>query len=541
VRGDGEPGGDLLLLGGAVRSPHDGWRAHEALLIRDGRVAALGAAGEVRAAARPGAPVLDLADACALPGLADAHLHLLGHALAQAGLALGGVPALGALVQAVREEAARRPAGGWIVGRGWDQERWPERRMPTRAELDAAAPRHPVWLMRVCGHVGAANSLALRLAGVGAATIDPPGGAIDRGPAGEPTGVLREAALALVAPRVPRPDAAERARLLERALRSCLALGITQVQTDDADSAGGFAEALALYRRAAGPAGVPVRVTLMIPAAAFAGARAAGIGTGWGDRWLRAGHVKLFADGSLGARTALLREPYADEPATRGIAVHPPEELAAIVREVHRAGSQLGIHAIGDGASHLALDAIAAAQREQPRADHRHRLIHCQVTGADTLRAYRAAGVVADVQPAFVGSDWPWVEARLGPARTATSYAWGSLARLGVPCCGGSDCPIEPLDPLRGIACAVTRQGDDGRPDGGFLAEERLSVPQALGLVTAGAAHATFEEGFRGALAPGFAGDVTVLDRDPFAAAPEELRGLRAVATVVDGRVVHEA
>jgi predicted amidohydrolase YtcJ len=445
------------------------------------------------------------------------------------------------LVDAVRKEAARRPRGGWIVGRGWDQERWPERRMPTRADLDAAAPGHPVWLVRVCGHVGAANSLALRLAGVGTATADPPGGAIDRGPGGEPAGTLRERAMALVACSVPRPDAAERARLLERALRSCLALGITQVQTDDAGSAGGFEEALALYRGVAGPNGVPVRVTLMIPAGAFAGAHAAGVRTGWGDRWLRAGHVKVFADGSLGARTALLREPYADDPASRGIAVHPPGELAAIVRQVHGAGSQLGIHAIGDGASHLALDAIAAAQRERPRADHRHRLIHCQVTGPDTLRAYRAAGIVADVQPAFVGSDWPWVEGRLGSARAATSYAWGSLARLGVPCCGGSDCPIEPLDPMRGIACAVTRRDEDGRPPEGFLPGERLSVAQALGLVTDGAARATFEEGFRGALAPGLAGDVTVLDRDPFTVAPDELRGLRAVATIVDGRVVHEA
>jgi predicted amidohydrolase YtcJ len=284
---------------------------------------------------------------------------------------------------------------------------------------------------------------------------------------------------------------------------------------------------------------VPVRVTLMIPAAQFAAAQRRGVGTGWGDRWLRAGHVKVFADGSLGARTALLREPYADDPSTRGIALHPPEELRRIVREVHLAGSQLGVHAIGDGASHQALDAIAAAQRERRRDDHRHRLIHCQVTGPDTLRAYRDAGVVADVQPAFAGSDWPWVERRLGPVRAATSYAWGTLARLGVPLCGGSDCPIEPLDPMRGIAGAVTRQGPDGRPPGGFLPGERLTVAQALALATSGAAHATFEERFRGALAPGMAGDVTVLDRDPLVVAPDELRALRAAATVVDGRVAH--
>ncbi|MDX6645067.1 MAG: hypothetical protein QOK40_794 [Miltoncostaeaceae bacterium] len=540
VRGDREPAGDLLLVGGGARSPHDGWRLHEALLIRDGRVAVLGPAVEARASARAGARVVDLGGGCALPGFADAHLHLLGHALSLAALALAGVPALAALRERVAEEAARRRPGAWIVGRGWDQERWPDGRLPSRADLDAAAPAHPVWLMRVCGHVGVASSLALRLAGVGRGTVDPPGGAIDREPGGAPTGVLREAAVELVAGAVPRPDVAERARLLSAALGSCLAHGITQVQTDDAASAGGVDEALALYASVAGPSGVPVRVTLMIPAAAFPAARERGVGTGWGDRWLRAGHVKVFADGSLGARTALLREPYADDPATCGIAIHAPEELRRIVRDVHLAGSQLGIHAIGDGASHLALDAIAAAQRELRRADHRHRLIHCQVTGPDTLRAYREAGVVADVQPAFVGSDWPWVERRLGPVRAAASYAWGTLMRLGVPLCGGSDCPIEPLDPMGGIACAVTRQDADGRPPGGFLPGERLSVAQALALVTSGAAHATFEEGFRGALAPGLAGDVTVLDRDPFAVAPEELRALRATAAVVDGRVCHQ-
>jgi predicted amidohydrolase YtcJ len=532
---------DLLLLGGGVRSPHDGWRPHEALLLRDGRVAAIGAAVQVRDVAPAGAEVLDLAGGCALPGFADAHVHLLGYALSLAGVRLDGVPDPAALRRAVAEAAARRPPGAWVTGRGWDQERWPGRRMPSRADLDVASADRPVWLMRTCGHVGVANSRALRLAGVGPETPDPPGGAIDRDPGGEPTGLLRESAVELMARVVPPPGRAERARLLGLALRSCLELGITQVQTDDAASAGGFEEALSLYGEVAGAAGVPVRVTLMIPAASFAAAHQRGIGTGWGGRWLRAGHVKLFADGSLGARTALLREPYADDPSTRGIAIHGPRELRAVVGAVHRAGSQLGIHAIGDGAAHLALDAIAAAQHGYPRPDHRHRLIHCQVTGADTLRAMRDAGVVADVQPAFLASDWPWVERRLGAGRAGTSYAWRAMARLGIPACGGSDCPIEPLDPMRGIACAVTRTDAEGRPPEGWLPDERLAVGQALGLATSGAAYATFEEAFRGTLAPGMAGDVTVLERDPFAVAPQELWRLRAAATVVDGRVVHRA
>lgn len=532
---------DLILTGGTVRSGHDGWRPHGAVAVVGGRIAALGAPEEILPLRRPHTRVLDVAGGCVLPGLTDAHLHILGYALTLERLALADLPGLDALLARVRAAAAARPAGEWILGRGWEQEQWPGGCLPTRHDLDAAAPEHPVYLVRACGHIAVANSLALRLAGIGPGTPDPAGGAIDREPGGVPTGVLRENALRLVAAVVPAPGPARKAELLRRAMGQCLELGITQVQTDDVHQAGGLDGALDLFGQVAGPEGVPVRVTLMLPIACFAEAQQRGMGTGWGSEWLRFGHVKIFADGSLGGRTAALRAPYADDPATRGLYLYEREELFRLVQAVHVAGSQLGVHAIGDGASHLVLDAIAAAQQVRPRADHRHRLIHCQITGTDTLQGYREAGVVADIQPVFLRTDGHWYARRVGPERAATSYAWKAILDLGIPACGGSDCPVEPLNPLWGIFCAVTRQDLGGYPPGGWQPEQRLTVAQALHLFTAGAAHATFEEGFRGTLAPGLAADLTVLDRDPFAVAPAELKDLRVRATVVAGRLAYTA
>jgi predicted amidohydrolase YtcJ len=531
-------GADLILAGGVVRSGHDGWRPHAALALAGGRVAAIGSREEVAAVAGPATQELDLAGGCALPGLTDAHVHIFGYALSLELLPAGEAGSLEALAAMVGEAGAQAPADGWIVGHGWDHERWPDRRMPDRADLDAAGGGRPVYLTRTCSHIAVASSAALARAGLTRDMPDPPGGVIDRDPGGEPTGVLRETALPLVGRLIPAPGPADRRRLLARALRQCLSLGITQVQTDDLGIAGGLEAGLALFRSVAGPDGVPVRITSMLPIDLFALAQGEGIGTGWGDEWLRIGHVKVFADGSLGGRTAALREPYTDAPGADGVLVQRPDELREICRRVHGSGSQLGIHAIGDRAAHLAIDAIAAAAAERPRPDPRHRLIHCQITGRDTLEAMRATGMTADLQTGFLASDGPWVTARIGPERAATSYAWGTILGLGIPACGGSDAPIDPLDPMRGIASAVTR---DGAPPELARPEERLSVAQALGLYTHGAATATFEEGRRGALAPGMLADVTVLDRDPFLVAPEELAGLRCATTLVAGRPTPDA
>lgn len=535
---------ELILSGGTVRSGHDGWRAHAALALGGGRVLALGSRAEAEALAGPGTRRVDLAGGCALPGLTDAHLHILSYGLTLTRLDLSGVPSLARFCQLVVAAAAQRPVGSWILGRGWDQERLAEGRYPSRQDLDAVAPQHPVFLQRQCGHIAVANSLALRAAGITAATPDPPGGAIDRDEHGEPTGVLRETALALLDAAVPAPTDDELAAALRRGAAEALRLGLVALHSYDAELVGSPERTAALLTAICGPDGVPVRVSELIPAAWLAAAHAAGIRSGLpidAAGWNRWGPLKIFADGSLGGRTAALQAPYADDPTTAGIYIQERAELFALVAEAHRLGYQLGIHAIGDGALHRVLDAIAAAQVAAPRAGARHRLIHCQITDPASWQRLAALGVVADIQPVFLRSDGHWFAQRVGAERAATSYAWASLLRAGVAACGGSDCPVEPLNPLYGIYCAVTRQDLDGTPAGGWNPDERLTVAQALDLFTGGAAYADHREAERGGLAPGMAADVTVLDGDPFTCEPAALRELRCLRTIVAGRTAYEA
>lgn len=533
---------EAIFTGGTVRSPHDGWRPHEALAVAGGRVLALGTRAEVEALRGPGTRVVDLGGGIALPGLADAHLHLVRYGLFRSRLDLAGVRSLGELRERLAAAAARTPAGEWILGQGWLEDGWPEGRLPTAADLDAAAPDHPVLLWRGCLHVAVANSLALKLAGVGPGTPDPAGGALDRDESGRPTGILREQAIALVRRAVPEPTRAQMESALRGAAAELLRLGITQVQTDDMREVGSAAGTVELYRAALGPDGIPLRATLIIAYEHLPEARELGMGPGWGDGWLRSGHVKLFADGTLGGRTAALTAPYADDPGNRGMLIHAPEELHARVREVHGLGLQLGIHAIGDRALDLVLDAVAAAQAGEPASgSRRHRAIHCQITRPDQFRRLRDLGMVADIQPVFLHTDGHFFIDRVGPERAATAYAWGTLLRLGVPACAGSDAPVEPPNPFLGIHAAVTRQDRQGHPPEGWFPGERLTVAQALELYTRGAAFATFEEEFRGDLRPGKAADLTVVDRDPFTVPPEELLHLRVVMTVVDGRVAYRA
>lgn len=539
---------DLILAGGPVRAPATRWEPVEAVAVAGGRILAAGRRADLDHLAGPGTRRIDLGGGCLLPGLADSHLHVLSYGLSLRRLRLDGVRSLAAMVWAVGERAAALPPGAWVRGRGWDQERWHEGRWPHRRDLDAVAPDRPVFLQRACGHIGVANSAALRLAGVSAGTPDPADGAFDRDPDGEPTGVMRESAQEWVARVVPPVTPAEQAAALDAAVRDLLSLGITQVDTDDVTAAGGAAQALALYGAALGPGAARLRATLLLRVAHLDDALAQGFRTGArlpaagaddGLPWLRWGPVKLFADGSLGGRTAALRAPYSDDPATHGIYMYPREEFIDLFGRIHALGLQTGVHAIGDGAAELVLDAVAAAQAAHPRLDHRHRLIHCQITGGDQLRRCRDLRAVADIQPVFLRTDGHWFGARVGPERAATSYAWGTLRRLGVSACGGSDAPIEPPNPLYGIYCAVTRRDLEGHPPGGWNPAEALRVTGALELFTAGAAYANFEEGWRGDLRPGMAADFTVLDRDPLAVAPAELKDLQAVLTVVGGEVAY--
>lgn len=542
----------MLLNGNVITLDPERPRAR-AVGIRAGRIVAVGENSEVRLAMTgTGAREVDLAGQTAVPGLIDSHLHLLEFGLSLDRLHLFDTRSVGDLAHRVAAAAASRATGAWIMGRGWDQDRFAERRYPICADLDRVAPDHPVFLSRACGHVTVANSLALRLAGIGAGTADPRGGQIDRDGRGEPTGVLRENASRLIRDVVPAPTYAELRAALRRAIRAAQAAGLCGAHSDDVRTSGSLAATLRMYRELLGdgqedrvPADaargdLPFRVQAHVDGTYRDQLWASGLRTGEGDRWLRIGATKLFADGSLGGRTAALRQPYADDPGNSGMYIWSKDEFDALVDESHRQGMQVAVHAIGDGGAYLAISAMVAAMRRTPRPDPRHRVIHCQVMGPDLIRMMAEHGLVAEIQPKFVTTDMAWADARVGPERARYSYAWKTLLEAGVHCAGGSDCPIEPIEPVLGLYAAVARQDLDGQPAGGWHPGERLNFAQALSLFTLGAARCGFEEATRGSLQTGKYGDVTVFHTDPTALEPGALKDLRVTLTVVGGHVVHE-
>ena len=506
-----------------------------ALAIRDGRVLALGSDAAIEALAGPRTGRVALRGATVLPGLTDAHLHVesLGASLEQ--LDLVGVASLAEARARVREAAAALPAGAWLQGRGWDQNDWKEQRWPTASDLDAGD--HPAFLTRIDGHAAWVNARALALAGIGDATPDPPGGRILRDAAGHATGVLVDAAMDLAQARIPAPDEATRLRRLQRGLEACARFGLTGVHDAGLDLPG-----VALYKRLLAEGRLPVRVYVMLASSDFL---AAGEGltpeVGLGDGLLTVRAVKAYADGALGSRGALLLEPYADEPRTRGLLALQRDDFARLLRLALQRGFQVGTHAIGDAANRLVLDAYAAAFGQAGGTARRFRIEHAQVVSPEDLPRFKALGVIPSMQPTHCTSDMPWAGARLGPQRLPGAYRWRSFLDQGLPLPGGSDAPVESADPRLGLYAAITRQDREGQPAGGWQPQERVSALEALAMFTRHAAFAAFEEDERGSLAPGRRADLTVLDRDPLAVAPAELLQARVLLTLVGGRVVHEA
>lgn len=529
---------DLILYNGVIHTLARPGHTVAALAVAGGRILATGEDGQVLTYRGPGTAMLDLGGRSVVPGLIDSHLHLLSFGESLTRLQLAAVRSAAELKALVRERTAELPPDEWILGRGWDQEVFAEKRYPSRYDLDEAAPGRAVVLRRACGHACVASTRALNLAGITRETPDPDGGVIDRDAAGEPTGVLRERAAGLLAEAMPAPGPAQTAAALERGVRAALAAGLTGLHTNDGFG-DGFTSAWALYHEVLHGRDLPMRVWWDVPVAWLDEVLDSPYRSGSGSEWLKLGAVKLFADGSLGASTALLSEPYSDAPAQLGVAVQSREDLAEQVVRAHVGGMQVAIHAIGDRAIETGLDAIAKAQGLVPRPA-RHRIVHCQIMRPELFARFRELRVVADVQPKFVTTDMRWTEQRVGRVRMASSYAWRTFLESGVVMAGGSDCPVEPVEPLWGIYAAVTRQDMDGNPDGGWMPEQRLTVDQAVRLFTLGGAFAAFEEGVRGTLEPGKYADLVVLSADPYRVEPGRIKDLTVEVTIVGGRVAYQ-
>ncbi len=501
----------------------------QALACLEGRIVALGTDAEIRDRFSH-LPEVDLGGLTVLPAFTDAHLHLvaLGFSLRQ--VDLGDAGSLEEAILRVAEAVRRAPAGSWVLGRGWDANRWPEGRLPRREDLDPVAPRNPVALWSRDGHLLWCNSPALLQAGVGPGTPDPPGGRIDRED-GEPTGILRETATVLVVRAIPKPQEAEAAVL--DAARYLHRFGITNVH--HMAGPGEETTVLSLLQDLYRSGNLRIRVVAAIPAQRLEEAVRLGLRSGLGDEWLRVGFVKIFADGTLGSQTAAMLEPYDGQPQNTGIATYDREALIDLVVRASEAGWACAVHAIGDRANRLALDAFEAAREVSRRWGLRHRVEHAQLLHPLDLPRFGTLRVVASMQPVHCASDEPLVRRYWG-GRARYAYAWRSLRQTGAVVAFGSDAPVESPDVLRGLYVAVFRRHpEDGRELP--VPEESVSVREALRAYTLGAAYAAGEEHIKGSLEVGKVCDLVALDRD-ILRQPESLPEARVRMTVLGGEVV---
>lgn len=529
---------DLLLRGSPVYTADTGHPWAEAVAVRGRRILAVGRTSDLAELQGPGTRVVELQGGLLLPGFTDSHIHFVETALRATEVDLTAVPSAGAAAEKIRAalSTARDFTSRWIRGGGWDANLWTDGVAPHRSLLDAVAPETPILLHSKDLHSAWVNSAALRHAGLTATTADIAGGVIERDANGEPTGVLREKAVLLVERCIPAPDLTEAVAAARALIPALWAAGIVAIHNANDTQDGLALRACQVLRQQESPG---IRVLQHIPVAGLPHARALGLRSGFGDEWLRIGGVKIFADGSLGSRTASMIEPYTRQPDSRGVLTTEPDELLGQVLAATAAGLHVAIHAIGDRANREALNALAEARRRGTDPALRHRIEHVQCLHPDDLPRLQQLNVIASVQPIHATSDMLMVEEQWGPERARHSYPFRSLLDRGTRLVFGSDSPVEPFAPLSGIHAAVTRRRSDGSPGpDGWQGQERITVAEAVQCYTLWPAYAAGEERYRGSITPGKAADLVALSRNIFAMEPMEILDTEVALTVLDGRIV---
>lgn len=522
---------DLILFGGPIYTGIEAAPRVEALRMRGGHILAAGALADVRAGGA--AREIDLRGAAAFPGFVDAHVHLGGVGMGAMVLDLVGAPSITALQEALGAYA-RAHAEGPIVGRGWIETHWPERRFPTRADLDAVVRDRPVLLHRIDGHAAIANSAALALAGIDASTPNPAGGAIERDRTGAATGMLIDNAVNLVDARLPAPSAEMRREALVEATRLYAARGWT-----GAHNMSTSAEEAQILADLAAAGELPLRADVYLTPEDSGAVYEAGP---YGEGLVSVRGVKLYMDGALGSRGAALLAPYSDA-AGDGLLVTAPDALREYLRRARERGVQVATHAIGDRGNRLVLDAYRDVFADDPGAlaAARWRIEHAQVIEPGDIARFAQMGVIASMQPSHAISDLHFAPARLGPRRLEGAYAWSTLLQSGAVIAAGSDAPVERGEPLIEFYAAMHRHDLSGFAGPDWRPQEAVTREQALAMLTRGPAFATFAENERGVLEPGKAANVSVFSADLMQAPPAEIPQARAVLTICEGRITHEA
>ena len=534
----------MILVNGKVWTVNPAQPVAQAVALDGNTILAVGSNEDIRKLAGPGTRTIDLAGRLLLPGFNDAHVHFLDGGGSLIAVQLRDSTSQPDFRDRIASYAKTLPAGAWIRGGAWDHQNWNPPNPPDRQLIDAACGGHPAFLWRIDGHMALANSLALKLAGIDRNTPNPPGGEIDRDHDGNPTGILKDAATALVERIIPPPTQQEEDREMEAAMREAARHGVTSVQNmadtpDDPTQPANFRE----FQKFAREGRLTVRIYESMPLRDWKTLADLGVVAPFGNASLRLGNLKEFADGALGSETAWMDEPFANHPGYSGISsadLQHPDQFYAMLHGADKAGLQISIHAIGDRANRTILDLYARLEHDDGPADRRLRIEHAQHLHAADIARFGQLHVIASMQPYHAIDDGRWAETLLGPERIKTSYAWRSLLDAGATLAFGSDWPVAPLDPVLGIYAAATRRTLDGKNPNGWVPEQRITVAQAVYAYTMGSAFAEHQEKVKGSIEPGKLADLVVLSDDIFTIPPEAIEHTNVDLTIFDGRTVYE-
>lgn len=517
------PKASLAIVNAYVVTLNPSMPYARAVAVHGNKIVAVGSNEEIRKFVSPKTRVIDAENGTLVPGLADCHVHMTSFGFLLQSVDLRSIGSIKEMQQKLRQYSNENPGESWIEGGRWDQERFAIKRLPTRWDLDEAIEDRPVLLKRVCGHIAVANSKALQLAGITKVTAVE-GGKVDMdSKTGEPTGILRENALGIVSRLVPKPGLKQLEEACMLATKKAVEAGLTCVHWMVES-----AEEIRVLRKLDSESKLPLRVRLGVSIELLDKLGNSPLLKDAGKGMVKTGFIKILADGSLGAHTAALNSSYADKPKTRGMLLYSQRTLENLVLKVHKAGSQLAVHAIGDRAIEAVLKAYEKALKAFPRADHRHRIEHSSVLNPSLIKRMKRLGVIASVQPHFVVSDF-WVVSRVGKKRARWVYPFKTLLRKGFVIVSGSDCPVENINPLLGIWAAATQN----RP------KERMTADEALASYTVNAAHASFDEDKRGSVEAGKLADLTLLSESLHSVCSNQVKKSMAKMTIVDGKPVY--
>ncbi|WP_202078648.1 amidohydrolase [Caldalkalibacillus salinus] len=511
-----------------------------AVAVQHGRIVEVGESDRILYKYKhDAADIIDLRQGTVLPGLTDSHMHLIAHGQKLKALDFSACQSAQEMRALLEEKVRQTPQGEWILGLGWNENNFPDKKIFTKEELDDISSTHPIFLTRICGHAYLANSKAMKISDISDRTPDPSGGKIMRDQQGQPTGLFLEQAGLLIYQHVPDESYDDLKEALQLAIKDCWRLGITGCHTEDVRYTGSYLRTMQLFQEVIREERHPFRVHELVYHDYLEEYVASGDTYGSGDLYIEAGAVKIFADGAMGGRSALLKQPYSDDPSTNGVAIHSPERLKDIVAKARLYHLPVAVHTIGD----LALDMTLDALEDHPvSAGQIDRIIHAQVLDQTLLERLQKLPVVVDIQPRFVASDFPWIAERLGPDRLPWSYAWKTLLEGQVACAGGSDAPIEPVNPLLGMHAAVARTVPGEAPHEGYGPEQKLTMNEAVKLFTVGSAYAERKTELKGSIKKGKLADFTVINKNIFHTHNvDDLLTTEVIMTIVNGTVVYQA